>query len=322
MATQTQRGKAFEYACLMAVGESLSTYQDVRIINSDALTIAQRFHEEFQRSDPALVNKLDSAARAATRIICRLEPQLQNPGRNEPLYLSIQADSQGRAGDVRDVLCIRQQNGWEIGISCKHNHAAVKHSRLSYTIDFGAQWFGRPCADSYFNTIRPLFEELVELTRQGQQWSDLRNKAGRFYMPLLDAFVDELIRLNRTYPGEIPGALLRYLLGRNDFYKVMTMDRNRVTKIQAFNISGTLNRNSERIRSEVNIPTLIMPTRFYDIRYKTNSQNTVIVTCDNGWTLSFRIHNADTYIQPSLKFDIQLVGIPQSLHTQIEPWET
>ena len=166
MATQTQRGKAFEYACLMAVGESLSTYQDVRIINSDALTIAQRFHEEFQRSDPALVNKLDSAARAATRIICRLEPQLQNPGRNEPLYLSIQADSQGRAGDVRDVLCIRQQNGWEIGISCKHNHAAVKHSRLSYTIDFGDQWFGRPCSALYFNTIRPLFKELVEQVLQ------------------------------------------------------------------------------------------------------------------------------------------------------------
>lgn len=321
MATQTQRGKAFEYACLMAVRESLHTYQDVRILNSDALIIAQRFYEGFHRSDPALISKLDRAARAATRIIYRLEPQLQNPGGNEPLYLSIQADSQGIAGDVRDVLCIRQQNEWEIGISCKHNHDAVKHSRLSYTIDFGAQWFGRPCSALYFNTIRPLFEELVDLTRQGQQWSNLRNKAGRFYQPLLSAFINELSRLNHAYPGEIPGSLLRYLLGRNDFYKVITNDPRRITAIQAFNIYGTLNRNSGRIRSEVNIPPLVMPDQFYDISYKPGSQNTIIVTCNNGWAVSFRIHNARTDVEPSLKFDIKLVGVPHTLHNQIEPWE-
>ena len=112
MATQTQRGKAFEYACLIAVEESLRTYQGVRIINSNALTIARGFYEEFQFTDPVLISKLDRAARAASRIIFRLEPQLQNPGGNEPLYLSIQADSQGIAGDVRDILCVRQQNGW------------------------------------------------------------------------------------------------------------------------------------------------------------------------------------------------------------------
>jgi hypothetical protein len=321
MATQTQRGKAFEYACLRAVEESLHTYQDVRITDSGAFRIAQGFYAEFQRSDPALISKLDRAARAATRIICRLEPQLQNPEGNDPLYLSIQADSQGIAGDVRDVMCIRLQNGWEIGISCKHNHAAVKHSRLSYTIDFGAQWFGRPCSTLYFNAIRTLFEELVELTRQGQQWSNLRNKADRFYQPLLTAFIDELSRLNYAHPGEIPGSLLRYLLGRNDFYKVITNDPRKITTIQAFNIYGTLNRSSGRIRSEVNIPPLIMPDQFYDISYKPGSQNTIIVTCNNGWAISFRIHNASTNVEPSLKFDIQLVGVPPTLHTQVEPWE-
>ena len=31
---------------------------------------------------------------------------------------------------------------------------------------------------------------------------------------------------------------------------------------------------------------------------------------DNGWQFSFRIHNASTFVEPSLKFDIQLIGIP------------
>lgn len=64
------------------------------------------------------------------RIIKRLEPQLTEPNGNEPLFLSLQADAEGIKGDVRDVLCIRKKNGWEIGLSCKHNHHAVKHSRL------------------------------------------------------------------------------------------------------------------------------------------------------------------------------------------------
>jgi len=34
---------------------------------------------------------------------------------------------------------------------------------------------------------------------------------------------------------------------------------------------------------------------------------------DNGWAISFRIHSASTIVEPSLKFDIQLVGQPANL---------
>ena len=50
------------------------------------------------------------------------------------------------------------------------------------------------------------------------------------------------------------------------------------------------------------------------------SNSTIIVTCDNGWSLSFRIHNASTKVENSLKFDIQLIGIPSSLYVNQQLW--
>lgn len=152
-------------------------------------------------------------------------------------------------------------------------------------------------------------------------WRDIANKEQRFYIPLLEAFIAELNRLDRENTGIIPEKLLHYLLGRNDFYKIITHDRRKVTQIQAFNIYNTLNKNSGKDRSLINIPQLTMPTRFFDISFKPNSQNTIIVTCDNGWTISMRIHNASSKVEPSLKFDVQLTGVPPNLYTHYEAWE-
>ena len=317
MPDQTRKGKAFEYACLKALKNSLEGTQLIVVEDTAALQTACQFYEE---SDKITIAKMDKAAQAAERIITRLEPQLQNPDNNIPLYLSIQEDAQGISGDVRDVLCIRKQNEWEIGLSCKHNHTAVKHSRLSYSIDFGAQWFGKKCFKQYFDEIKPLFDELHNLKDNKVEWKQIVGKDDKFYVPLLNAFITELKRLDEQYPNEIPPALLMYLLGRNDFYKVITKDSKKLTQIQAYNIFGTLNRQSKKVKSELKVQQLKMPSKFYDISYKPSSKNTIIVTCDNGWALSFRIHSASTLVEPSLKFDVNLVGVPQSLHTQIEPW--
>ena len=207
---------------------------------------------------------------------------------------------------MRDIFCIRRQNEWEIGLSCKHNHAAVKHSRLSRTIDFGELWFGIPCSESYFIEINPLFDELEELREQGELWRNISNKEERFYVQLLEVFIRELERLNQNNQGVIPERLLHYLLGRNDFYKIITIDNRRVTQVQAFNMYGTLNRNAGRERPLINVQQLPMPTRFYNIGFKPGSRNTVLVALDNGWTISLRIHNARTEVEPSLKFDVQI----------------
>lgn len=318
MASQTQKGKAYEYACLKALYDNLNKNQEVEILETSAFSVAKSFYDSLDESAKI---KMIKAANAAVKILLKLEPQLENHDENIPLFLQIQEDSKGMAGDVRDVVCLRNQNGWEIGLSCKHNHSAVKHSRLSNTIDFGALWFDKSCSKEYFLDIEPIFSELVKYKDRVMRWDQIANKSDFFYVPLLDAFVKELKRLDKYYPNEIPAKLISYLLGKNDFYKVISRDSKKLTIIQAYNLYNTLNKNTKNIKPLINIQQLKLPTKFYDISYKENSKNTIVVTCDGGWALSFRIHNASSKVEPSLKFDVQLVGVPQGLHTQIEPWE-
>lgn len=317
MAMQTEMGKAFEYACLKAIYDEFKFKQDVVIDKNSSVAVAENFYIE---SEATKNEEMDLAAKAAVRVISRLEPQLQNPNKNEPLFLSLQQDAKGIAGDVRDVLCIRKQNDWEIGLSCKHNHFAVKHSRLSNTIDFGAQWFSKPCSQQYFDEISPLFAELKRLKDESILWRDIEKKDDRFYVPLLNSFVGELKRLDNKYPNEIPAALITYLLGRNDFYKVIANDSNRTTQIQAYNIFGTLNKSSGNIKAEAKVPHIKVPNNIFDISFKKESKTTIIITCDNGWSISLRIHNASEKVEASLKFDVNLIGTPNSLGKIVEPW--
>lgn len=320
---QTSNGKAFEYACVIALYEQLEKGQRIVIETSPQMKTAQKLYDETSED---MKPSLDAAARAAVRVIKRLEPQLVEPNGNEPLYLSLQADAAGTRGDVRDVLCIRKQNGWEIGLSCKHNHHAVKHSRLSDTIDFGQEWLGVPCSKEYFDKVVPLFTELREIRDKSKAeespalWNDIEGKAEKYYIPVLQAFMEELTKINSEHEN-IPEKLIRYLLGRFDFYKVITDDNNKTTRVEAINIAGTLNQQSGLVKSIAKIPMLKMPTQFYHIGFKPGSDNTIEVICDEGWQISMRIHSASSKIEPSLKFDVNLISLPSSVHTQIEPWE-
>lgn len=322
--TTTEYGKAYEYACLMALRAHLfeNTKGMIEIINSDAYKTAQA---AFNKAESECVSmNLIRAANAAARVILRLEPQLQHG--NGTLSLTIQNDAQGIAGDVRDVVCIRSTNGWEIGISCKHNHHAVKHSRLSATIDFGSEWLDVPCSQNYFNTIIPIFNELRDMRNSAISngsplplWSSIPNKSEKYYIPILNAFLTELRQLANNN-ANIPSKLIRYMLGRYDFYKVITDDRRKTTRVEAINISGTLNRPANGHRSIVDVGRLHLPTRFYHMGMFPGSNNTIEIVCDGGWALTMRIHNASSKIEPSLKFDVQLVSLPSSIHAQVEPW--
>jgi len=320
---QTSNGKAFEFACTIALCEQLDHGQNITIESSPQMDTARKLYDEM---DSEMKASLDAAARASVRIIKRLEPQLMEADPHAPLHLALQADAAGIKGDVRDVLCLRKASDWEVGLSCKHNHHAVKHSRLSDTIDFGQEWLGIPCSKDYFNKVVPLFQELRELRDQSKDagnpalWSDVEGKAERYYIPVLQAFMDELKKISGENKN-IPENLIRYLLGRFDFYKVITDDKNRTTRIEAINIAGTLNQSSGSRKSIVRIPMLKMPTQFYHINFKPNSDNTIEVVCDEGWQISMRIHSASSRVEPSLKFDVNLISLPSSVHTQIEPWD-
>ena len=308
-------GKAFEYACLITLRERLG-HQNVIIRDDRPYITAQ---SAYNRIETQLRENMMLAAQAAYRIIFVLEPQIYNNRHNDPIILSLQSDAKGIAGDVRDLLCIRQQDRWEIGISCKHNHKALKHSRLSQTIDFGNEWFGLGCSEEYFDDIEPLFEELNQLHNDGAMWGDVENKAERFYVPVLNAFISELIRLYEIHGQIIPYALLSYLIGRHDFYKVISQINTRNTQVQAFNIRGSLNRNWRDTRT-VSLNRTPLPTRIHHVDFKPGSNTTIEITCDNGWAVSLRLHSAESQVIPSLKFDVNFIGVPSNLYRHDEPW--
>ncbi len=322
MGKQNINGKAFEYACMLALYDALHGNETVHILESKSTMQAESNYNSLHFF---VQNEFERAAQAATRVLLRLEPQLEFPQNDNPLYLSIQGDAKGQVGDVRDVLCIRRTNNWEIGISCKHNHHAVKHSRLSSSIDFGTSWFGTPCSSQYFLEITPLFQRLRQMRELGRQnnekalWSNIPDKEDKYYLPVLQAFMDELKRLYKSN-SSVPGALIQYLIGRNDFYKVIADEKNCVTRVEAVNISGTLNRSSGTKRSIVTVPLLKLPSRIYHIDFAPESKNTIQIVLDEGWAVSMRIHNASSEVEPSLKFDVNLISLPGSIHAQVEPW--
>lgn len=314
---QVRNGKAFEYACLIAFKDTLSTTQAVTIQDSSSVNIAQEFYLSFSEAEQ---RTMILAAEAAVNWLIRTEPFLTNPENDEPLYLAIQEDSKGQAGDVRDVLMIRKGHDWEIGVSVKHNHDAVKHSRLSDTLDFGEKWFGIPCSKEYFGTIQPIFDRLRELKKQHIEWKAMGDKVETVYLPILNAFKSELIKLDTENPGEVPKKLIPYLLGTNDFYKIISNTSQKNTKIETYSLYGTLNRSAGKIRPQVTFPQLRLPNKFYEIGLKPETTNTLLIACDEGWQFSLRIHNASTLVEPSLKFDIRLVGSP-SKFSHFEPWK-
>ena len=172
----------------------------------------------------------------------------------------------------------------------------------------------------------PLFTRLARIRDDSREegapalWRDMPDKAKTFYIPILNAFVDELQRQNKLY-NDIPERLVRYLLGRFDFYKVITDDARRFTLIEAINLAGTLGQGSKQKNALAKIPVMRMPTQFFHIGFKPGSDNTIIVVCDQGWTISMRLHNASSKVEPSLKFDVQLISLPESIYAETQPWD-
>ena len=262
---------------------------------------------------------MEESALAAVETLFELEPLIVEDGDDE-LVLKIQQDSRGEEGDVRDILMVRRNIEWEIGLSLKHNHFAVKHSRLSRSLDFGDKWFGVPCSKKYWEDIKPIFDYLVEEKFKGTNWSELPAKEVDVYIPLLTAFMNEVRRSNEN-DNSIPRKMVEYLLGEFDFYKVVGIDNKRITQIQTFNLHGTLNQSSKKEMPKIKIPIASLPSRIVSLEFKPDSANTIELYMDGGWQFSFRIHNASTKVEPSLKFDVQILGIPTAIMTIECKWQ-
>jgi hypothetical protein len=313
MAKQTINGKAFEYALLLEFFERLKIVTKVTITENEPYVTAKKCFDSFKENQQETFR---ITASTAINFLIDIEPRLSNGiDETDILVLEIVGDQAGQTGDVRDVLTIRALQKWQIGISAKNNHKAVKHSRLSQRINFGEKWLGVSCSDNYFQEIKPIFDMLTDLRANDKstKWTSIENMHQVVYIPILDAFRKELLRLDKENPSIVAENLVQYLIGNEDFYKVIKGKKK--VEIQAYNLHGTLNLPFEKIKPKAKIGKLKLPSRLIEIVYQENSTTTLLVALNEGWQISFRIHNASSRIEPSLKFDINLVSAPHTRFT-------
>lgn len=312
ISTQTINGKAFEYALLIEFKERLTVLSSVNVVQNDPLKTAKKCFETFTEEEQG---RYKLVASFAINFLIDVEPRLSHGiSDKDILELEIVSDKRGQEGDVRDVLAIRSLQNWEIGISAKNNHKAVKHSRLSHKIDFGKKWLNCECSQTYFEEITPIFNSLQDFRKESKAtktWESLGDYHSSIYVPILDAFKTELERLDKTNPGVVAQRLVEYLIGNKDFYKVIKSPKG--VEIHAYNIHGNLNLPSNINKPKHRMTKLKLPNRIIEVVYQDKSKTTLIVTLNEGWQISFRIHNASSRIESSLKFDINLISRPESM---------
>lgn len=303
------QGRAYEFICLLSLSDAINTIRPAQIIHNTSYDAAQRAWETLSVDEQTLYTL---SVKSTIDTIFALEPNIVEVS-DDVLNLYIQTDQRGEEADVRDIVIKRRDITWEIGLSIKHNHMAVKHSRLAKTLDFGSKWYGVECSERYWTEIKPIFDFLDVEKGKGTYFRDLDSKEDQVYVPILNAFVNE-VSFQISNDSSIPRKLVEYLLSKFDFYKVISIDSKRITTIQCFNMFGTLNQPSKVKEPEIKVPVISLPASLLFIGYKPNSKTTILMCFDNGWQFSFRIHNAKDTIETSLKFDIQIVGMPADVN--------
>ncbi len=303
------QGRAYEYAWCLALEQKLSVFKKVIVDKQNGFNACYRAYESLEKS---LQDRYLESAKQGVLLLLDCEPLLSEvigSWQNE-ITLSLQKDKLGEIGDIRDILIYFDR--FCIGLSIKHNHDAVKHSRLSKDLDFGEKWLGVRVSQNYKDTIKPLFERLENAKKEGMLWRDFPNKEQEIYAPLLQAFKKEVLRIDENKKNKVPQKMVEYLLGKYDFYKAILLEREQKTKLEAYHFNNTLNRSVKNKPKRI-IPLSKLPTRMIYFDFKPKSFNTLELVLDEGWSFSLRIHNASSRVEPSLKFDIKLLSKPESV---------
>lgn len=317
--SQVKSGKAFEYACLQVVNtKSKSLGIAVNIIQDNSYLegeIAYNALTEKKKTDYKL------GATAALDFVFSCEPFLKDGVLATDLNISMQPDITGQKGDVRDILMLRWQSDtnkkqWDCGISCKHNHTAIKHPRVGLT---NSNWIknwcpGFECSDNYLTSISVISEKIEN--NKDKKWTDVFTDTQKtLYAPVIKAIYDE-IKLQKNNENFVL-KLFSFLLGTKDFYKIMTKDSEKITVVSVFNFNGSLNQKTPNIPPERKIKRTPTPSKILSLWH---NDSYLTIFFDEGWTIKMRIHTAKSKIEPSLKFDAQLEGVPYTLLNLTFPW--
>ncbi|MYD46487.1 MAG: HaeIII family restriction endonuclease [Gammaproteobacteria bacterium] len=285
MPRPVESGKAWEYGLAVQFREILNSTLQLTSPRETA-------QEAYTRQSIAEQTRINKAANEVAVFLAYHDLRILDVE-----TIEIQSDQKGELGDVRDIL-IHTPDA-DVGISAKNRHAAIKHSRLGKQLDFGQSWYGVPCSERYWAAVATIWDDLEG--RKGELWRELPNKELWYYKPILDAFMDEITEYG------IPELIMQYLLGRYSFYKVIK--DNGTVKIQSFNFDKSL-----QWGTPIKLPSSIVHMECPMYRSQNRRRtNTVVMYLDEGWQVSFRLHNAESKIIPSLKFDVNLIGAPVTL---------
>ena len=282
---------AFEYALAFHLRDQLD-------IDIERTPYKEKSFQAFQRQEAPTKELMLKAALRAIVFLVQNEPKLAMKGG----YIKMQPSE---ANDVRDVI-VENAQGDSIGFSAKHHHHAVKHSRLSDKIDFGEKWMGVPCSKEYWQSVEPTFADLHQRRIKQELWRDLPKdeKHKNYYFPILKAFQKEIERICHEHVATAPQRLIKYLLGEYDFYKIIK-DSNKTVSIESFNFSGTLSWGAK-----MSIPKTLIGTEIVEGCF-----DTIKISLNSEWLIKARLHNAESKIIPSLKFDIGIVSWPRKIWT-------
>lgn len=319
MGSQVSNGKAFEFACIDELGSvcksrgvQVTVVQDAPYLTAkNAFSLLDVNHQSIYRA----------GAHNAMAFIFDCEPNLFDQKLSTVVVLSIQADSAGKAGDVRDILIKREvslKRSWECGVSCKHNHDAVKHPRLNLQPPkdlFAGAWTKNFTMDKlYFTTCNSIVTSYHNDFVQKRTWNDVfpnNTRSTKIYQPINEAIIESLLKYknNEAFVGE----LFSFLIGTHDYYKVEMMEGLSVTNVTTINLNNDLGAPSpNKVVSPIQPIRLLKPTRIIEIYFKKNSLSTFYVVFDNCWVLSFRLHSADSKMSVTgLKYDVRFEGSPE-----------
>lgn len=358
-------GKAFEYASLIALHDELSKggwdknqieiKEDVNFHNIERAyqVVEAGLGEDMSEEDDVeesgantytieVVNEknaFDKAAKVAAAYLKMTEPIFSSP-KGLHAVLSAMPDSAGVKGDVRDV-CItifsdddKTKIVKELGISCKNNHAAVKHPRITENPDFAFEWTkGKfKCGKEFMQSMSEIQKTIEDYQSKYNTWSEISpdEKMEKVYSPIVTAFVEELRRLGMVEKGaseqrrvqakEFAQLFFEYMFGTQDFYKFIKDDSARATLIYPYNMHGSLMKTYKGIKNNQAVPCVTMPEEIVEVRIRPSSKTTMEIFFDQ-WIISMRLHNADSSIKKtSLKFDVQIKAQPRKIMSTTIPW--
>lgn len=221
----------------------------------------------------------------------------------------IKADECYEVEDVCFIVIEFDDIVWEIGFSINYKPALVKHYRLSKDVDLGEKLYGVKYTQQYWDETNPVFSFLAEEKVKGTYFRDIGSIEEKIYVPLLNAFMKE-IKAAIVKDACVPRRFVERMLSKYGFYNVISLDSQRVMAIQSYNIFSIFNKTNQVEEPKVLMSNIELPKELLYIGFKKSSKNTILICFDNGWQFSFRIHNAEDKVNTSLKFDIQIVGMP------------